>query len=160
MNTMADSTFKLLPIALLLCLSASASATATARMLHQDSTPSSTTSLSARLKLDELQEEGSTTSNGCWESLYQLQSCTAEVVLFFLNGETYLGPGCCRAIWIIQHQCWPQMLTSLGYTPEEANILRGYCDASEAGSSPALHRHPPLHAQTEYCIVGWNTLSL
>ncbi|KAL2246522.1 UNVERIFIED_CONTAM: Egg cell-secreted protein 1.1 [Sesamum indicum] len=112
---MADSTFKLLPIALLLCVSASGSL--------QDM------SLSSRLKLDE--QEGSSNS-GCWESLFQLQSCTAEVVLFFLNGETYLGPGCCRAIWIIQHHCWPQMLTSLGYTPEEADILHGYCDASES----------------------------
>ncbi|KAL0432062.1 UNVERIFIED_CONTAM: Egg cell-secreted protein 1.1 [Sesamum radiatum] len=136
MNTMPDSTFKLLPaIALLLLLCLSASATATRRMLHQDS------SLSARLKLDE-QAEGST-SNGCWESLYQLQSCTAEVVLFFLNGETYLGPGCCRAIWIIQHQCWPQMLTSLGYTPEEADILRGYCDATEAARPPPAPPSPP-----------------
>ncbi|KAK4411594.1 Egg cell-secreted protein 1.1 [Sesamum angolense] len=133
MTTMADSTFKLLPIALLLCLSASATGT-TARML-QDSRLS--TSLSARLKLD----EGS--SNSCWESLFQLQSCTAEVVLFFLNGEAYLGPGCCRAIWIIQHECWPQMLASLGYTPEEADILRGYCDATEAGGSARPPPPPP-----------------
>ncbi|KAL0424465.1 UNVERIFIED_CONTAM: Egg cell-secreted protein 1.1 [Sesamum radiatum] len=132
---MADSTFKLLPIALLLCLSASATGT-TARML-QDSRLS--TSLSARLKLD----EGSSSSNSCWESLFQLQSCTAEVVLFFLNGEAYLGPGCCRAIWIIQHDCWPQMLASLGYTPEEADILRGYCDATEAGGSARPPPPPP-----------------
>ncbi|KAK6913251.1 Prolamin-like domain [Dillenia turbinata] len=80
--------------------------------------------LAARLKAD---EEGSK----CWDSLFELQACTGEAILFFLNGETYLGPGCCRAIEIIEHQCWPAMLTSLGFTPQEGDILRGYCDAAE-----------------------------
>ncbi|KAK4430650.1 Egg cell-secreted protein 1.1 [Sesamum alatum] len=124
---MDSTTFKLVPIIallLLLCLSASA-------RIMLDSRPSSSTStsLSARLKLEE-------ESSSCWESLFQLQSCTAEVVLFFLNGETYLGAGCCRAIWIIQHHCWPQMLGSLGYTPQEAHILRGYCDATDHDALP------------------------
>ncbi|GFY91175.1 egg cell-secreted-like protein [Actinidia rufa] len=82
--------------------------------------------LAARLKID----EGEDGSSKCWDSLLQLQSCTGEVVLFFLNGETYLGPSCCSAIRTIESQCWPSMLGSLGFTTEEGGILRGYCDAT------------------------------
>ncbi|KAG9444230.1 hypothetical protein H6P81_015570 [Aristolochia fimbriata] len=74
----------------------------------------------------------------CWNSLMELRSCTGEVILFFLNGETYLGPSCCRAIHVIEHHCWPSMLASVGFTPEEADVLRGYCDASEATPPPPL----------------------
>ncbi|XP_059623123.1 egg cell-secreted protein 1.1-like [Cornus florida] len=93
--------------------------------------------LMARLKLD---EEG---SSKCWDSLYELQSCTGEVILFFLNGETYLGPGCCSAIHTIQHQCWPDMLGSLGFTSEEGDILQGYCDATEPNSNSTSIAPPP-----------------
>lgn len=135
-----DSNFKLVPIALLLCFSASN--IATARMLDSRS------ALPARLKLEEV--EG---SSNCWESLFELQSCTAEVVLFFLNGETYLGPGCCQAIRIIQHDCWPTMLGSLGYTTEEGDILRGYCDASSAVPPPPSP--PQAHwTATVLCFVN------
>ncbi|GAA0143549.1 hypothetical protein LIER_04211 [Lithospermum erythrorhizon] len=90
--------------------------------------PNST--LLERLKLDvQLEEEGG--SSPCWDSLYELQSCTGEVVMFFMNGETYLGPSCCSAIRTIEHQCWPGLLGTLGYTSEEGDILRGYCDESE-----------------------------
>lgn len=129
--TMVYSTFiNLIPIALLLCSSLPNAATAR--------TPGPEWSLPGRLKLEEV--EGS----NCWESLTQLQSCTAEVVLFFLNGETYLGPGCCDAIRTIQHDCWPQMLGALGYTTEEGDVLQGYCDATSAAppppSAPWTHR--------------------
>ncbi|RVX13284.1 Egg cell-secreted protein 1.1 [Vitis vinifera] len=43
-------------------------------------------SLAARLHADD------DSSSKCWESLLELQACTGEVVLFFLNGETHLGP--------------------------------------------------------------------
>ncbi|KAH9747698.1 Aldehyde oxygenase (deformylating) [Citrus sinensis] len=43
-----------------------------------------------------------------------------------------------RAIDIITRNCWPAMLTSLGFTAEEGNILRGYCDASSAPSPGGL----------------------
>ncbi|KAJ1429722.1 Prolamin-like domain [Sesbania bispinosa] len=72
----------------------------------------------------------------CWSSLLELRSCSNEIVLFFINGEADIGPECCRAITVITHNCWPAMLTSLGFTAEEGNILRGYCDA--AASTPAL----------------------
>ncbi|VFQ84348.1 unnamed protein product [Cuscuta campestris] len=69
----------------------------------------------------------------CLETMFQLQSCTGEVILFFMNGETYLGPNCCRAIRTVEHKCWPSMFASVGFTAEESDILRGYCDAEEGG---------------------------
>ena len=86
---------------------------------------SSTTSnptLATRLRLED--------NNVCWETLLELQSCTGEVILFFLNGETYLGSGCCHALLNIAQECWPNMLTTLGLTPQEGDILRGYCDGA------------------------------
>jgi hypothetical protein len=73
----------------------------------------------------------------CWDSLLALQACTGEVVMFFLNGETYLGPSCCQAIRVIEHECWPEMFLSLGFTTQEGDILEGYCEA-------AAHSPPPL----------------
>ncbi|KAL9444001.1 hypothetical protein AB3S75_017220 [Citrus x aurantiifolia] len=49
-----------------------------------------------------------------------------------------IGPDYCRAIIIITRNCWPAMLTSLGFTVEEGNMLRGYCDASSAPSPSGL----------------------
>ncbi|MCL7039272.1 hypothetical protein MKW94_007400 [Papaver nudicaule] len=91
------------------------------------------TSLAARL-----QSNGSYSE--CWDSLTELQACTGEVILFFLNGETHLGRNCCKAIHIIQHNCWPAMLGSFGFTEEEGDILRGYCDATADVFLP-----PPSH---------------
>ncbi|KAK9110518.1 hypothetical protein Sjap_018578 [Stephania japonica] len=80
----------------------------------------------------------------CWNSLVELRSCTNEILLFFLNGESYLGLGCCRAIRVITHHCWPSMLTSLGFTAEEGDILRGYCDASPSAPLPPAVPSPAL----------------
>ncbi|KAK8586709.1 hypothetical protein V6N12_021238 [Hibiscus sabdariffa] len=75
----------------------------------------------------------------CWNALNELKSCTNEIVLYFVNGQTDIGPDCCRTIGIITRNCWPTMLTSLGFTSEEGNVLRGYCDASSAPApAPAL----------------------
>ncbi|KAK4420464.1 Egg cell-secreted protein 1.1 [Sesamum alatum] len=128
---MAYPTQKLLAV-LLASFLASSATIISARKL--DSTPT----LLARLKLD---EEG---PSSCWDALFELHSCSGEVLLFFLNGETHLGPGCCSAIRIIEHQCWPSMLGSLGITPEESDILRGYCDAAAAAAAappPAALHH-------------------
>ncbi|XP_010934703.1 egg cell-secreted protein 1.4-like [Elaeis guineensis] len=88
--------------------------------------------IAARLQADEVKQ--------CWDSLMELKSCTGEVILFFINGETYLGPGCCRAIRIIEHQCWAAdaMLAALGFTAEEGDVLRGYCDDASDSSPPPL----------------------
>ncbi|KAI3465992.1 hypothetical protein Pfo_022655 [Paulownia fortunei] len=112
-------------LALLLASFLASSTLISARRLDSKST------LLTRLKLD---EQGPTS---CWDALFELQSCSGEVVLFFLNGETQLGPNCCNAIRTIEHQCWPSMLGSLGITTEESDILRGYCDATADGGSSA-----------------------
>ncbi|CAH8273822.1 unnamed protein product [Arabidopsis lyrata] len=95
----------------------------------------SSTNIAARLQSGGLME--------CWNVLYELKSCTNEIVLFFLNGETKLGVSCCEAVDIITTNCWPAMLTSLGFTPEEANVLRGFCqnpnsDDSSPSPSPKI----------------------
>ncbi|OWM63990.1 hypothetical protein CDL15_Pgr012031 [Punica granatum] len=98
--------------------------------------------LVARLRLDDQQ------SPSCWESMFQLQSCTGEVIMFFLNGETYLGPKCCDAIRTIEHDCWPNLLGTLGYTTEEGDILEGYCDEAVHNStllSPESNKLKDLH---------------
>ncbi|KAF6159703.1 hypothetical protein GIB67_029962 [Kingdonia uniflora] len=88
----------------------------------------------------------------CWNALFELKSCTNEIVLFFLNGEGYMGLDCCKAIRIITRQCWPSMFTSLGFTAQEGDILRGYCDATSNVSSPPSVQAPFGSVRTE--IVG------
>ena len=68
----------------------------------------------------------------CWNMLMELKSCSNEIVILFLNSQAYIGPDCSRAIDILTRNCWPAMLTSLRFTAEEGNMLRGYCDASSA----------------------------
>lgn len=92
----------------------------------------STMSLASRLKL-----EGDQAPSNCWESLLQLQACSGEIIMFFLNGETFLGHGCCQALRVVGHDCWPNVVGSLGFTNEETDILEGYCDE-------AVHSPPPL----------------
>uniref|UniRef100_A0A0D9XPG8 Prolamin-like domain-containing protein n=1 Tax=Leersia perrieri TaxID=77586 RepID=A0A0D9XPG8_9ORYZ len=82
---------------------------------------------------------GSTTSTAwmaeCWGAVTRLGSCTNEIVLFFVNGESYLGADCCLAIRTVTRNCWPAMLSSVGFTVEEADILRGFCDAEVGGGN-------------------------
>ncbi|KAK7411370.1 hypothetical protein VNO78_02803 [Psophocarpus tetragonolobus] len=97
-----------------------------------ESTPLSnpSSSLAFRLKL-----EGE--PSYCWDSLWQLQACTGEIVTFFLNGETYLGRGCCQAIKVVGNDCWPNIVASLGFTNEETEVLEGYCDEGVNHSPPS-----------------------
>ncbi|KAF9602883.1 hypothetical protein IFM89_032623 [Coptis chinensis] len=99
--------------------------------------------LAARLELEE--------QNQCWESLMELRACTGEVVLFFLNGETYLGPSCCRAILVIEHKCWvwTAMLKSLGFTDKESAVLRDYCDSTDSSTPPPSPPSPSTVEPTE-----------
>ncbi|EEF32307.1 egg cell-secreted protein 1.4 [Ricinus communis] len=93
--------------------------------------------------------EGSSSSSlvDCWNALIEIKSCSNEIILFFLNGHTDIGADCCRSIAIFTHNCWPAMLTSIGFTAEEGNILRGYCDnASSSSTSVAPVAAPPLAA--------------
>ncbi|KAF9621290.1 hypothetical protein IFM89_018507 [Coptis chinensis] len=92
-----------------------------------------------------LDGEGGGSTGDCWSALWQLKSCTNEIVTFFMDGETTdLGTDCCRAIRIISHYCWPSMFTSLGFTTQEGDILNGYCDATSA--SPAGPVQTPLQS--------------
>ncbi|KAJ1297567.1 hypothetical protein BS78_01G386400 [Paspalum vaginatum] len=77
--------------------------------------------------------DGAAGSQQCWEALVEIKSCTGEIILFFLNGEAYLGPGCCSAIRVIEGSCWAAdaMLSFIGFTPEEGDMLKGYCDAGD-----------------------------
>lgn len=107
--------------------------------------------LTHQLKLEEEGGEGNnTTTSSCWDSLLELQSCMGEVVLFFLNGETFLGPNCCQAIKTIENHCWPAMLGSVGIDTQEGDILLGYCDAAATATTQSpvpLHRfHLPVNS--------------
>ena len=116
-----------LALAILACLSGLAVA--------RDLPPvANSSSLGARLAIGVKDGDGLV---DCWNALLELRSCTNEIVLFFLNGESYLTLDCCRAIRTITHHCWPAMLTSLGFTAEEGDILRGDCDAETAAAPPA-----------------------
>ncbi|KAI3894512.1 hypothetical protein MKW92_030331, partial [Papaver armeniacum] len=50
------------------------------------------------------------------------------------------------AIRIITRECWPSMLASVGFTAEEGDILRGYCDATHsiASRSSSVAMLPPV----------------
>ncbi|KAF7833551.1 egg cell-secreted protein 1.1-like [Senna tora] len=123
----------ILLIALIIITASCAPSTTTARPVL-----STSSSLAARLKL----AEGGTEPSKCWESLFELQACSGEVIMFFLNGETtYLGAGCCQAIRVIGHECWPNIIGTLGFTSEEGDILQGYCDHEHGDDSPHL---PPF----------------
>lgn len=78
----------------------------------------------------------------CWNALVDIKSCSNEIITFFVNGQADIGPGCCQAISVITHNCWPAMLTSLGFTAEEGNILRGYCDAAPVPAAAPLAASP------------------
>ncbi|KAI3877830.1 hypothetical protein MKX03_002037 [Papaver bracteatum] len=81
----------------------------------------------------------------CWNALYELRSCTNEIILFFMDGEMYLGLECCRAIRIITRECCPSMLTSVAFYCCSSN---SYCDAphSAAPRSSPVTMLPPVQA--------------
>ncbi|KAH9763162.1 Egg cell-secreted protein 1.4 [Citrus sinensis] len=115
----------------LTCLIMANIANATSRNDRLDNNMKSGYDLATRLEASEGLTE-------CWNTLMELKSCSNEIVIFFLNSQADIGPDCCRAIDIITCNCCPAMLTSLGFTTEEGNILRGYCDASSAPSPGGL----------------------
>ncbi|CAN6313141.1 unnamed protein product [Urochloa humidicola] len=93
-------------------------------------------------------------SQQCWEALVEVKSCTGEIILYLLNGEAYLGPGCCHAICVIEQSCWAAdaMLSAIGFTPEEGDMLKGYCDAgvdNDVNGGGSQHGAPPPAAAAE-----------
>ncbi|ESQ27444.1 hypothetical protein EUTSA_v10019517mg [Eutrema salsugineum] len=111
-----------------------ASSTVTARPLVKPTVgaPSPSSSLVYRLRLDE-------DTGYCWDSLMQLQHCSGELIMFFLNGETYIGPGCCGAIRTVGSKCWPTMIGVLGFTAQEGDMLQGYCDDHDSDNDGDDH---------------------
>ena len=99
-------------------------------------------SLESRLKMSLMAENSDGSGMDCWGSLLELRSCTNEIVLLLLNGEGYIGQDCCRAIRIITHECWPSMLTTVGFTAEEGDILSNYCDTPPASEVAVPVRSP------------------
>ncbi|XP_059281710.1 egg cell-secreted protein 1.2-like [Lycium ferocissimum] len=96
--------------------------------------------IAARLQVLEGENGGGEASMPvCWNALFELKSCTNEIILFFFNGESYLGKDCCKAIRIITYNCWPSMLSSVGFTAEEVDILRGYCGTPSPESAVEFH---------------------
>ncbi|KAH6795587.1 hypothetical protein C2S51_036573 [Perilla frutescens var. frutescens] len=132
---------KLLAVLIAALLASTLMVSSSARKLESKS--KSTSSLLARLRLA---EEG---PSSCWDALFEIQSCSGEVVMFFLNGEAHLGDNCCAAIRVIEHHCWPSMLGTLGITTEETNVLRGYCDATATSTSTAAP--PPSSTTLHQC---------
>ncbi|KAF3330567.1 egg cell-secreted protein 1.2 [Carex littledalei] len=131
-----------LVISLLLAITILSSTTTATRNAHLKINPNITkyASLQSRLQLS-----GGGSLVDCWNALTELKSCTSEIVLFFLNGESYLTIDCCHAIRTITFHCWPSMLSTVGFTAEEADILRGYCDA-EVGPGAPVTRAPPTQS--------------
>jgi hypothetical protein len=132
-----------MPLAVLSCLALLAASAAA----HRPSPPTTATPAPAPAPavaglMERLQGEG---SQLCWEALVEIKSCTGEIILYLLNGEAYLGPACCRAIRVIENSCWAAdtMLSVIGFTPEEGDMLKGYCDAGGDGQSGAP---PPQRA--------------
>ncbi|CAJ1942137.1 unnamed protein product [Sphenostylis stenocarpa] len=115
---------------ILFCVVTITALLSSASMVESRSLSNPSPSLLVRLKL-----EGE--PSNCWDSLWQLQACSGEIVTFFLNGETYLGYGCCQAIKVIGHDCWPNIVASLGFTDEETDVLEGYCEEAVLHSPPA-----------------------
>ncbi|CAN6335658.1 unnamed protein product [Urochloa humidicola] len=133
-------------VVLLLSLAATAPAAAAARGAPAPAFPP----LAARLRafstsLDEVGEEGGAGGFAeCWDALTRLGSCTSEIVIFFVNGESYIGPECCVAIRGATRHCWPSMLAAAGFTAEEADVLRGFCDAeAEAAAAHNNNKGAP-----------------
>ena len=56
---------------------------------------------------------------------------------------------------MITRSCWPAMLASIGFTAEEADILRGYCDAEVAPPpSPLVPTPPGLSPAGSAAVAG------
>ncbi|CAH9099809.1 unnamed protein product [Cuscuta epithymum] len=138
----ASLSYTTIALKALLVLSLAATSLTTVLSARSLSVTESAADLRARLRLEE--ENPGQGSSECWESLFALRACTGEVILFFMNGETYLGQDCCHSIRSIQKHCWSHsLLESLGLTSQESDILRGYCDATAAEDGDGESARPP-----------------
>ena len=99
------------------------------------------------LELVAAKDESRNSTNGtlanCWNAIAEIKSCGNEITAYFNNGTIDIGVPCCQAIKMITLHCWPSMLSVLGITPDQCNILVGYCDAS-AAAAPAPSSSMPV----------------
>lgn len=98
--------------------------------------------------------EGEGETGECWNALLELKSCSNEIVLFLMNGESYLGMDCCRAIRTITHGCWPSMLSSIGFTSQEGDILRDYCSSKSPPQPAAVMEYSMVSSPAEAPVNG------
>uniref|UniRef100_A0A0D9VSZ8 Prolamin-like domain-containing protein n=1 Tax=Leersia perrieri TaxID=77586 RepID=A0A0D9VSZ8_9ORYZ len=147
-----------LPLLLFLLLAVAATATATATVAPPANAPAPGTDLIKRLA------DGAGTQQQCWDALMEIKACTGEIIIFLINGEAYLGPGCCRAIRVIEQSCWAAdaMLSAIGFTPEEGDMLKGYCDAGDEDGNGGQQQKPsppphasPAAAAMEHCVAAF-----
>lgn len=77
----------------------------------------------------------------CLNTITNLGSCADEIIGFFAKGTIdHISMPCRREINLITRQCWPALFTALGITPEECNIIVGFCQPSSGSYSPG----PPV----------------
>ncbi|MCL7048570.1 hypothetical protein MKW94_005734 [Papaver nudicaule] len=117
------------------------------RELASMNKPTTTTSKTLAVRLNGEVGDGLV---DCWNALSEMHSCTHEILVFF-DGEIDLGLDCCRAINTLCHDCWPSMLTSLGFTSQESDTLRGHCDTTPSvppQPSPTIVVSPPRPSTT------------
>jgi hypothetical protein len=117
-------TFSRLFLAVLTCLALFAASTAVHWAPPTAFAPSSSSSVRGLTALAERLEGAE--AQQCWEAL-------VEINILFIKSEAFLGPGCCHAIRVIEQSCWAtdSMLSIIGFTPQEGDMLKGYCDAGD-----------------------------
>ncbi|XVE55137.1 hypothetical protein DITRI_Ditri03aG0136400 [Diplodiscus trichospermus] len=76
-------------------------------------------------------------SSKCWDSLVHLESCSLELIMFFLNRNSYLRHGCCQVVRAISQQCWPTIIDGLGFTPKQTDGLQAYCNPVPSSPAPS-----------------------
>lgn len=108
-------------------------------------------SCSGARDLSRLQNDGGGESE-CWTALANIRSCSNEIIGFFLNGQAQVDKPCCLAIVTIAQHCWPVLLGSLGYSPEEVSFLEGYCE--KAAMSTQLQFHHRGTAVSELLMLA------
>ncbi|KAK9999276.1 hypothetical protein SO802_018879 [Lithocarpus litseifolius] len=81
----------------------------------------------------------------CLNLLSGVNSCTSDIVDFFSDRLTNLGPGCCGSISTITKNCLPSTLASFGFTSELHNKLQEHCHAmSGLATAPIAGSETPI----------------
>ncbi|XP_066388940.1 egg cell-secreted protein 1.3-like [Miscanthus floridulus] len=130
-------------LAALTCLALLAASTAAQRAPPMAFAPSSSPSVRGLPALAERLEGAE--AQQCWEALVEIKSCTGEIIILFIKGEAFLGPGCCSAIRVIEQSCWAadSVLSIIGFTPQEGDMLKGYCNAGGDNDGGGQSGSPP-----------------